>query len=143
HLGDHQVGAGGGQVDLVEHRHDLQVVLHRHEGVGDRLRLHALEGVHQEDDALASGKAARNLITEIDVAGRVDQVQLVALVALFQVARDRVHADGDAAFALQVHRVEHLIAEVARRDGPGLEQDLVREGALAVVNVGNDGKVAN
>lgn len=35
----HPVGLGGGQVDLVEHGDDLQVVLHRQVHVRQRLRL--------------------------------------------------------------------------------------------------------
>ena len=36
------VGVGGGQVDLVEHRQDLEVVVERLVDVGERLRLDAL-----------------------------------------------------------------------------------------------------
>ena len=82
HLGDDLVGPGDRQVDLVEHRHDGQVVLHGQVGVGDGLGLHALEGIDEQDDALAGGQAARDLVAEIDVAGRVDQVQLVASAPL-------------------------------------------------------------
>jgi hypothetical protein len=44
---------GGGQVDLVEHRDDRQVVLQRQVEVGQRLGLDALRGVDQQDRALA------------------------------------------------------------------------------------------
>jgi hypothetical protein len=46
-LGDHPLGLGAGQVDLVQHHHDLQVVLQGQPHVGQRLGLHALrqEGV--------------------------------------------------------------------------------------------------
>ena len=84
-------------------------------GVGDGLGLHALEGVDQQDDALAGGQAARHLVVEIDVAGRVDQVQLVVLALVVVVDGDGVHLDGDAAFAFEVHVVEDLVAEVALR----------------------------
>ena len=144
HLGDDLVGPGDRQVDLVEHRHDGQVVLHRQIGVGDGLGLHALEGIDQQDGALAGGEAARDLVAEIDVAGRVDQVQLVDLaVGVRVVDRDRVHLDGDAAFAFEVHGVEELGAEIALGDGPGLEQELVGQRALAVVDVGDDREVAD
>src|SRR5262249_52791409 len=42
-----------------------------------------------------------------------------------------------------VHGVEDLAAEVALADGAGLEEELVAEGALAVVDVGDDGEVAD
>ena len=56
---------------------------------------------------------------------------------------DRVHADGDAAFAFEVHGVEELVLEVACGDGAGLEQELVGQRALAVVDMGDDGEVAD
>ena len=57
----------------------VRFALHRQVGVGDGLGLHALEGIDEQDDALAGGEAARDFVVEIDVAGRVDQVQFVVL----------------------------------------------------------------
>ena len=68
---------GGGQIDLVEHRDDLQVVLDGEVEVGQRLRLDALGGVDEQDRALAGGERARDLVSEVHVAGGVDQVQFV------------------------------------------------------------------
>jgi hypothetical protein len=53
-----------------------------------------------------------------------------------------VHADGDAAFAFKVHGIEELILEIALADGAGLEQELVREGAFAMIDVSDDGEIA-
>jgi hypothetical protein len=56
-----------------------------------------------------AARRARHLVAEIDVAGGVDQVQFVRLaVGVLVVDRDRVHLDGDAPFALQVHVVQEL-----------------------------------
>ena len=51
--------------------------------------------------------------------------------------------DGDAAFALEVHRVEVLGAHVTGVDGLGELEDAVAQRALAVVDVGDDREVAN
>src|SRR5439155_386791 len=77
----HLLGLGARQVDLVDDRHDGEVVVERQVDVGERLRLHALRGVDHQDGALAGGQAARDLIGEVDVAGRVDQVEDVVLAA--------------------------------------------------------------
>jgi hypothetical protein len=58
-----------GQVDLVEHRDDREVVLQRQVEVGQRLRLDALGGVDEQDGALAGGQRAGHLVGEVDVAG--------------------------------------------------------------------------
>ena len=78
HLGRGRVGVGLGQVDLVHDRDDLEVVLEREVGVGKRLRLDPLRRVDDEERPLARLERARDLVGEVDVAGRVDQVELVA-----------------------------------------------------------------
>ena len=50
------------QVDLVDDRDDLEVVLDREVGVGQRLRLDALRGVDQQQRALARGQRPRHLV---------------------------------------------------------------------------------
>ena len=72
-------GSALGQVDLVDDRHDLEVVVERQVDVGQRLRLDALRGVDDQDRALAGGEAARHLVGEVDVPGGVDQVEHVLL----------------------------------------------------------------
>ena len=57
-LFDDTVWFGGGQVYLVHHRHDGEVVLHREVDVGERLRLDALSGVDHQQRALAGRKRA-------------------------------------------------------------------------------------
>jgi hypothetical protein len=47
HLADDEVGPRVGQVDLVERGKELEARVHREERVGDGLRLHALERVHE------------------------------------------------------------------------------------------------
>ena len=73
------LGVGRRQVDLVEHGHDLEVVLDGLVAVGQRLRLDPLGGVDQEHRPLAGGQRAGDLVAEVDVAGRVDQVEDVAV----------------------------------------------------------------
>ncbi len=133
------VGIGGGQVDLVERGDDLELVLQREVAVGERLRLDPLRGVDHEDDALAGGEAATDLVAEVDVTGGVDQVEDVAL----PVDTDVLRLDGDAALALEVHRVEVLRTHVAGLDGAGDLEDPVGQRRLAMVDVRNDREVAD
>ena len=75
-LGLDLVGLGGGEVDLVDDRDDLVVVLDRLVDVGQGLRLDALRGVDHQQRAFAGGEAAADFIGEVDVARRVHQVEL-------------------------------------------------------------------
>ena len=76
------LGVGGGQVDLVDHGQDLQVVLHGQIGVGQGLGLDALGGVHHQHRALAGGQGAGDLVVEVHMARGVDEVQGVGLAVL-------------------------------------------------------------
>ncbi len=133
-----------GQVDLVEHRDDVQVVLEREVEVGQRLRLDALRGVDQQQGALAGGQRAADLVGEVDVARGVDHVQdVVPAVVRGPRHADVLRLDGDAALALDVHLVEVLRAHLPRVDDAGELQHPVGQRRLAVVDVGDDAEVAD
>ena len=87
HLVGHAVRLGAGQVDLVQDGHQLQVVLQRKVGVGQRLRFHALAGVHHQHSALAGGQTAAHLVVEVHMARRVDEVELVILPVLCRIVQ--------------------------------------------------------
>ncbi len=109
------LGIGGRKIDLVDDRDDLEVRVHRHERVGDGLRLHALRRVDDEQHAFARRERTADLVGEVDVTRGVDEVQLVGLPVVGVVEQpDRLRLDRDAALALDVHRVEHLLHHVAR-----------------------------
>ena len=130
------------QVDLVEHRDDVQVVLEREVEVRQRLGLDALRGVDQQQRALAGRERARDLVGEVDVAGGVDHVQdVVAAVVGRPRQPDVLRLDGDAALALDVHLVEVLRAHLPCVDDPGELQHPVGQRRLAVVDVGDDAEV--
>ena len=144
HLAGHALGLGARQVDLVQARDQLQARLDRQVGVGDRLRLHALRGVDDQQRALARRQRARHLVGEVDVPGRVDQVQLVGLAVARRVEHaHRLRLDRDAALALQVHRVQQLRAHLARGDRVRQLEDAIGQRRLAVVDVRDDREVAD
>jgi hypothetical protein len=135
---------GRRQIDLVDHRHQLQVVLQRQVEVGQGLSLHPLGGVDQQQRPFARHQGAPHLVREIDMAGGVDQVELVLLAVLGLVDEGHgVALDGDAALALDVHRVENLIAELAVFDPTTALDQAIGQRGLAVVDVGDDAEIAN
>ena len=138
------LGVGGGQVDLVEHGANFKVVLHRKIRVCERLRLDALRGVDDEQRALTRRERARDLVVEVDVARRVDEVEGVDLaVGRGLVEGDGARLDGDAALALQIHVVEDLIRHLARGDGIALFKQPVRQRRLAVVDMRDDTEISD
>ncbi len=134
----------GGQVDLVDYRNDGEIVARCQERVGDGLRLDSLARVDDEQRAFAGGKRARHFVGEIHVAGRVDEVEAV-LVAVFRgvVQANALGLDGDAALALEVHRVEHLRLHFALAERAGKLQQAVGKRGLTVVDVRDDAEIAD
>ena len=140
----HLLGLSRRQIDLVEHRHDLEVVVERLVDIGERLRLDPLARIDDQQRALAGGEAAVDLVGEVDMAGRVDQVEdIVLAVARAVIQAHGLRLDGDAALALDVHGIEHLIDHFARFEAAGQLDQPVGERRFAVVDMGNDGEVAD
>jgi len=78
------------------------------------------------------------------VARGVDQVQAVNLAILRLVGqRSGLRLDGDAAFLLQIHGIEHLRLHLALGQAAAKLDQAVRQRGLAVVDMGNDGKIAD
>ena len=137
----------GRQVDLVEHRDHVEVVLQRQVQVRECLRLDPLRGVDQQDSPLAGGERTGHLVGEVHVPRGVDHVQDVAAAGQFALAYPprqayRLALDGDAALAFDVHAVEVLVAHLPRVHDSGELQHPVGQRGLAVVDVGDDAEVA-
>ncbi len=138
----HLVDARDGEVDLIDDGDDFEVGLDRRIGIGDGLRLDPLKGVDDQQGAFAGGEAAGDFVVEVDVAGGVDEIQLVLLPLVDIVDGDRARFDGDPAFPFDVEVVEELGLKVPFFDGAAFQQELIGERALAVINVGDNRKIA-
>ena len=138
-----QLGVGRWQIDLVEDRDDRQALAEREMDVREGLGLDALRRIDHEDRALARLEAVADLVAEVDVPGRVDEVEPVDQAVLRRVLEaDGAGLDRDPLLALEVHRVEHLARHLARVDGVRQLEQSIGERRLAVVDVGDDREVA-
>ena len=138
------VGLGRRQVDLVEHGHQFEVGVDRLVGVGQRLRLDPLRGVDQQEGTLAGAHRAADLVGEIDVSRRVDEVEEIILAVPGPVLEPhRLRLDGDAALALDVHGIEHLGGHLARLQPAAALDQPIGQRRLAVIDVRHDGEVAD
>ena len=152
-LGDDLIEPGVGAVHLVDHEDDRQVRgqgLAQHEaGLGQG----PLGGVDEEDDAVDHGQPALDLTAEVGVAGGVDDVDDDALGAAGVRGRgarvvDRrvLGEDRDALLALQLAGVHDPLTGGLLGgpgpEGPRLPKHGVDKSGLAVVDVGDNGDVA-
>jgi hypothetical protein len=133
-------GVGARAIDLVDDddRSPAQSEsLPEHES---RLRHGSIERVDDEQHAVNHAKDALYLAAEVGVAGRVDNIDLDATPS----HRRILGQDRDAPLALERVRIHHaLLNHLILAKGAGLAQQFVDEGGLAVIDVRNDGDVAN
>src|ERR1019366_9755440 len=143
---DHLLGAlhvSAGQIDLVDDGNDLKAAVDCQVRIRQGLRFYALRSIDDEQRTFARGQGARDLVGEIYVTGRVDEIQLISRAVVRGVHHaHRMGFDGDAAFALKVHGIEHLRLHLSRRQRARMLQQTIGESALAVVYVGNDREIA-
>ena len=129
------LGVCAATVDLVDADHDGEPgcdgVAQHEAGLGHG----ALGRIDEQDGSVGHLEDALDLAAKVGVAGRVDDVDLDAVVLDGYVLGE----DGDAALALLVIGVEHALLDLlVVTEGVGRLQHLVDEGRLAVVDVGDD-----
>ena len=137
---DDPVGPGAVAVDLVDDDDHLLVererLLQDESGLGHR----ALDGVDEEEDAVDHVEDALDLTAEVSVSRCVDDVDLGVLVRHSGVLGE----DGDAALALEIVAVHDARLDLlVLAEDLGLREHRVDEGGLAVVDVRDDGDVAD
>src|SRR5215208_608729 len=138
-----RLGIGRRQVDLVEGGDQRQALAKREMDVGERLGLDSLRRVDDEDRPFTGLKAVAHFVGEVDVAGRVDQVQPVDEAVGCRVLEPHgASLDRDALLPLEIHRVEDLARHLAGIDRMGQLQEPVCERRLPVIDVGDDREVS-
>ena len=83
---------------------------------------------------LETGYRPRHLVAEVDVTGRVDQVDRV----VGPVESDRLELDRDAPLAFEIHRVEVLLPHLPGFAGTAELEHAVGQRRLAMIDVGDD-----
>jgi len=143
-LGPCLLRIGLGQVHLVQHRQHFDAQLDGRVAVGHRLRFDALRGVDHQQSTFARRQRAADLVREIDVARRVDQIQVVDLPVARAVAQGGgLRFDRDAALAFQVHRIEHLFRHLPIRQAAAALNQPIGQRRFTVVDVRDDRKIAD
>ena len=108
------------------------------------LRQRALGRVDQQQHPVHHGQPALHLTAEIRMPRGVDHIDdRDGSIGVMAVHGGVLGQDGDALFPLQVAGVHHAVLHFAAFvQGAGLPQHRVDQGRLAVVDVGDDGDIA-
>ena len=109
-----------------------------------RLRLDPLAGIDHQQRSLAGRQRARHLIAEIDMPGRVHQVQHIILTIGGGVVQPhRLRLDSDPALALNIHVVENLFGHLALGQPPADLDQPVGDGRFAMVDMRDNREISN
>jgi len=139
HLVDDLVDACVGPVDLVDDENHRQARFERLPQDEAGLRQRALARVNEQQHAVHHRERPLDLTAEIGVARCVDDVDLDVAEPDGRV----LGQDRDAFFALEIHRVQDAFCDVlVLPERSGLPEHRVDERRLAVVDVSDDGDVA-
>ena len=139
-LVEHFLRAGIGAVDLVDDHYGRQPGFQRLAQYVAGLRQRALAGIDQQHDAVNHFERALHFAAEVGVARSIHDVDLYVVVEDGGV----LGQDGDAALALQFVGIHHPLGHhLIGAKGARLAEHSVNQRGLAVVNVSDDGDVAD
>ncbi len=136
---DREVRTGAGTVNLVDHHNRTQTQFQSFASHKAGLRHGAFNRIHQQQHAVNHGQHAFDLTTKVSVTGGVDNVDVGAFVFDGTVLRQ----NGNTAFFLDIARVHDTFGDMfVVTERTCLSQQLIDQGGLPVVNVGNNGHIA-
>src|SRR5581483_4579534 len=134
------LGTGIGAVDLVDDEDGRKFRLERLAQHVASLGQRTFAGVHQQHDAVDHLQGALDFAAEIAVPRRIHNVDLHPVIQDGGI----LGQDADAAFAFQLVRIHHALNHgFVGPEGAALTQHGIDQRGLAVVNVRNDGNIAN
>ena len=130
-------------VDVADTRDIVFVGLVPH---GFRLRLHPTDGAEDGDSTIQNAQRAFHLNGEIDVAGGVDDINLVSLVIKMPEHRCCSRSDGDATLLLLNHPVHGggaVVNFTYLMTTASIIEDTLRRRRLAGVDVSHDADITS
>ena len=140
----HFLRLSGRQINFVDYRDDFQVMIQCHITIGQGLGFNTLRSVDHQQGTFAGSQCTADFISKVNMTGGIDQIQGIG----FSILRFVLHAyslalNGDATFALQLHAVKNLVDHLSLLEDAGHFQNAICQSGLAVINMGNDAKIAN
>ena len=140
----HALRICAGQINLIDDRHHIQIMIQRQIDICQCLRLHPLCRIHHQNGSVAGCKASGNLIIEIHVSWGIDQIEHILLTVVRLVdGADRLRFDRDTPLPLQIHVVENLGLHLAACQKPRHLNNAVSQRGLAMVDMCNNAKISD
>jgi hypothetical protein len=105
-----------------------------------RLRLWPVMGIDDQQDGIDHFHDPLDFAAEIGVARCINDVDPIAVPLKSRI----LCANRNSFFALQIHRIHYALLDLlVRTESTGLSQQLIHKRRFAVINVRNDGDIAD
>ncbi len=133
------IRSGARAINLVDHHNWLQAALKGLTGHKAGLRHRAVHRIHQQANAVHHGKNALYLTAKVGVSGGIDDIDAIVLPLDGGILGE----NGNTPLFFLVVRVHYALrGQVFAVKGAGLPQELVDQCGFTVIDVGDDGNVA-
>src|SRR5487761_12037 len=146
HGANHVVEIGAGTVHLIHKGDARDAILVGLTPNRFRLRLHTRDRIKNRDGPVEDAKRSLDFNGEIDVAGRVNDIDAIVGAKALPGGRGGGGSDSDAALAPPLHPIHRGRAFVDAADlvrDAGIEEDAFGRGRLTGVNVRHDPEIAH
>ena len=139
-LVDHPIRARAVAIHLIDHHDRAQAQRQCLLGNEAGLRHRAFHRIHQQQHTVHHAQHALHLAAEVGVAGCIDDIDMHALV----IHRAVLCQNGNATLLFQIVAVHDALGDMlVGGKCAGLAEQLVHHGGFAVVDVGDNGDIAD
>ena len=111
--------------------------------IRQRLRLHSLRRIHNQDRSVTGCKASGYLIVKVYMSRRIDQVKDILLSVIRLIYRTHsLCFDGDSSLSFQVHIIQNLRLHLTACQKSGLLDDPVCKRRFSMVDMCDNTKIS-
>ena len=132
------------QINLVDHRENLQIMIQCQIYISKGLCLDSLRRIHDKNSAIAGCQTPAHLVVKIYMTWRVDQVEDILFSVLCRInGSDGLSLDRDASFPFQLHIVKNLCLHFPAGQQSCFLYNSVCQGGFTVINMCHDTEISD
>ena len=126
------------QIDLIDHRHNIQIYICQCLGFNSLCR------IHHKDSAITGCEASGNLIVKVYMPGSVDQVEDIFFPVFCLIYGSHgLCLNSNSSLTFQIHIIQYLGLHLSFCQQTGHLNDPVCQGRFSVINMGYNTEITN
>ena len=125
-----------GQINLVDDRKHVQIVIQRHIHICKCLRLHPLCSIYNQNCTITGSKASADFISKVNMSRRINHIQNIFISILCFINQTyRLRFDGNAPFTLDIHIIKYLRLHLPACQYTGFFNHPIRQCGFTMINM--------